>query len=210
MAVEVPLMSGELGKTISTSTTTTYSAKALLLQTNFKWTDTWTFGFDAGQVSGNDGGTGKFGALYLNPNYQVANLLFRYNVAAIGTPGTASIYDSYITNARYFKLRSGYNSEKWTFDYALIYAKAVEVATAGKSAYNHTKNKYFTATTSQSDNLGTEIDLNAKYHWNKEISIGSGIGYLITGNYFAYTNDATKPNETKSSMALHIDTAVSF
>ncbi|MGZ3809400.1 MAG: hypothetical protein ACXVCE_15050, partial [Bacteriovorax sp.] len=193
-AVEVPLMSGELGRTSTASNATTYSAKAFILQTNYKWTDTWTIGFDGGQVSGHDGSTGKFGALYLNPNYQVANLLFRYNIAALGTSNQAvSVYDSYITNARYFKLRSTYNSEKWTFDTALIYAKALEVARAGFSAYNHTKNKIFTATTAQSDSLGTEIDMNAKYHWNKEITIGSGLGYLLTGDYFSYTNDATKP-----------------
>jgi hypothetical protein len=210
MAVEIPLMSGDLGKTSVASTATTYSAKAVLLQTNYKHTDTWTYGFDAGQVSGHNGDTGKFGALYLNPNYQVANLLFRFNVAALGdSTHSTSVYDSYITNARYFKLKAIYNSEKWTFDSALIYAKALEVAKAGTTSYNHTKNKTFTAATTQSDNLGTEIDLNAKFHWNKEISIGTGIGYLITGDYFGYTNTST-PNSVKSSMLLQLNTSVTF
>lgn len=211
MAVEVPLMSGDLGKTTSGSTAvTTYSAKAFILQTNYKHSDTWTFGFDGGQVSGHDGATTKFGALYLNPNYQVANLLFRYNLSAIGTGQSASIYDSYITNTRYFKLRAGYSSEKWTFDSAIIYAKAIETAKAGYSSYNHTTNKLFTAVTSQSDSLGTEIDLNGKYHWNKEISIGTGLGYLIPGDYFSYTNSTTLTNKAKSSLLLQINTAVTF
>ncbi|MBP9680136.1 MAG: hypothetical protein KBD76_01930 [Bacteriovorax sp.] len=211
MAIEIPLMSGELGKTTNTTAQTTYSAKALLLQTNFKWTDSWTVGFDAGQVSGHDGSTGKFGALYLNPNYQVANLLFKYNIAALGASNRSlSVYDSYMTNARYFKLRSNYNSEKWSFDSAIIFAKALEVATAGRSAYNHSSHKIFTATTTQSDSLGTEIDFNAKYHWNKEISIGSSLGYLITGDYFSYTNDASKVNQAKSSLLLQVNTAVTF
>lgn len=211
MAIEVPLMSGELGKTTAAASATTYSAKAFLIQTNYKHTETWTMGLDAGQVRGHDGSSGKFSALYLNPNYQVANLLFRYNIAALGDSTHAtSVYDSYITNARYFKLHSSYNSEKWTFDTAIIYAKALEVAKAGEVAYNHTKNKLFTATTNQSDSLGTEIDFNAKYHWNKEISIGSGLGYLFTGDYFGYTNDATKQNQAKSTLLLQINTSVTF
>ncbi len=210
MAVEVPLMSGELGKTSAAGTATTYSAKAFLLQTNYKWTDTWTVGLDAGQVSGHDGGTGKFGALYLNPNYQIANLIFRYNRNAVGTT-SQSIYDSSITNARYFKLRSSYSSEKWVFDSALIIAKAIETAKAGANAYNHTKNKIFTnAVGNQSDSMGTEVDFNAKYHWNKEVSIGSALGYFMPGDYFSYTNSATVTNQTKSSLLLQINTAVTF
>ncbi len=202
---ELPLMSGDL----KTANSDTYSAKALLLQSNYRWTDSWTLGFDFGQVSGHDGAGKKFGALYLNPNYQIANLLFRYNMVAVSTPGTNSIYDSYITNARYFKIRSGFRSEKWSFDQALIFAQAMEVAKSGSSAWNHTKNNTFTAAANQDKNLGTEIDLNAKYQWNKEISIGTGLGYLITGDYFGFTNTAT-PNPTKSSLLLQINTAVTF
>lgn len=203
--VELPLMSGDL----KTADSDTYSAKALLFQSNYKWTDSWTVGFDFGQVSGHDGAGRKFGALYLNPNYQIANLLFRYNMQAVSTPTASSIYDSYISNARYFKLRSAYNSEKWSFEQAIIFAQAMETAKAGAQAYNHTKNTVFTASHNQDKNLGTEIDLNAKYHWNKEISIGTGLGYLITGDYFGYTNTAT-PNDTKSSLLLQINTAVTF
>jgi hypothetical protein len=210
LAVEVPLMSGEMGQTSTAGTMTTYSAKAIILQTNYKHSDSWTFGFDAGQASGHDGNVGKFGVLYLNPNYQVANLLFKYNTSALGDSTHAtSVYDSYITNARYFKLRAGYTSERWTFDSAIIRAIALETAKSGQSAYNHTKNKIFTAVADQSDNLGTEIDLNADYHWNKEISIGTGLGYLLTGDYFGFTNTAT-PNEVKSSLMLQINTSVTF
>ncbi len=209
VALEVPLISGELGKTSAANTVTSYSTKAILLQSNYKPNDTWGFGFDAGRVNGHDGSSRKFGAFYLNPNYQVANILFRYNLNAI-SDSSASIYDSYITNAMYFKLRSSYSTEKWTFDTGLIYAKAVETATAGKVAYNHAKNKIFTAATTQSDDLGTELDVNATYKWNNEISIGAGIGYLMTGDYFSYTNDAAIKNEAKNSLLLQINTSVTF
>lgn len=211
MGVEVPLVSGDIGKLTSAGTVAKYSARAVLLQTNFKPSDSWTFGFDGGQVSGHDGGIATFGALYLNPNYQVANLLFKYNIAALGdSTHASSVYDSYITNTRYYKLRSTYNSEKWTFDTAVIYAKAISVATNGNAAFNHMKGKNFTATTSQSDSLGTEVDLNGKYHWNKEISIGSGLGYLFTGDYFGYTNDITKPNTAKNSLLVQVNTSITF
>jgi len=204
--VELPLLSGDLKTAIPSST---ISSKALLVQSNYRWTDSWTIGFDFGQVSGHDGSNTKYSALYLNPNYQIANLLFRYNLTAIGTPGANSIYDSYITNARYFKLRSRYNSEKWTFDQALIFAQAMEVAKTGTSAYNHTTNTIYAANANQDKNLGTEIDLNANYHWNKEISVGAGLGYLITGDYFGFNNTAT-PNATQSSLLLQINTSVTF
>lgn len=211
IAVEVPLMSGDLGKTIAGGPTVSYSTKAILAQTNYHLNDSWTFGLDGGHVNGHDGSASKFGALYLNPNYQVANLLFRYNIGAIGSNGVnGSVYDSYITNAMYLKLRSSYSTEKWIFDTAIIYAKALETAEAGKVAYNHTKNKLFTATTTQSDSLGTEIDMNATYKWNNEISIGAGLGYLITGDYFSYTNDPAIKNEAKSSLLLQVNTSVTF
>lgn len=208
VAVEVPLISGDLGRNAA-GALRSYSAKAIILQSNYRANDFWTFGFDGGQVAGDDGSPTKFGAVYLNPNYQVANILFRYNLNALGD-SNQSVYDSYITNALYLKLRSSYSTEKWTFDTGLIYAKARETATAGKSAYNHTKNKIFTAVTTQSDDLGTEIDLNATYKWNNEIKIGAGLGYLVTGDYFSYTNDVTNKNEAKSSMLLQVNTSVTF
>jgi hypothetical protein len=208
-ALEVPLMSGDVGKTTAAGTKTSYSSKAILLQSNYKLSDTWTFGFDGGHVGGHDESQTKFGALYLNPNYQIANLLYRYNLNAVGD-SKQSIYDSYITNSLYLKLRSSYSTEKWTFDTAVIYAKALEVAQAGHLAYNHTKNKMFQAVANQSKDLGTEIDANATYKWNNEVSLGASAGYLITGDYFAFTNDLTKKNEVKSSLILQVNTSVSF
>jgi hypothetical protein len=213
MTVEFPLFSGTLGHASDAATVSSYNAKAIILQTNYKHNDNCTYGFDGGQVSGSRGDANKFGATYLNPNFQIANLLFRYNFAAVKQTGVAgtqqSIYDAYITNARYFKLRSTYNAEKWTFDSALIYALAMETASAGSKAFNHTTGKIFDAVASQSSSLGTEIDFSAKYRWNNEVSIGSALGYLVTGDYFAFTNTTT-PNAVKSSMLLQINTAISF
>lgn len=208
--IEVPLVAGDLGKTGATDRVTTISTKAFLLESTYKVKDDFNVGIDAGFVNGHDGSAGTFGALFLHPNYQVANLLFRYNIAALGgTSASDSVYDSYITNATYFKIRSQYNTEKWIFDSAIIYAIAQETAHTGQVAYNHTKNKIFTAAADQDDNLGTEIDLNATYKWNNEVRISGALGYLFTGDYFGFTNTAT-PNEAKNSLLLQINTSVTF
>jgi hypothetical protein len=209
-AVEVPLMTGNLGHVYSSTTVSEYSTKAILLQSNYQASDSWNFGIDAGDVSGSDGSTTKVSATYLNPNYQIANLLFRYNLNAVANYTSQSVYDSYMTNAQYVKLKGSFSTEKWTFDSALIYAKAKEVAKSGSLAFNHTKNKYFTAVANQSDSLGTEFDFNMKYHWNKEVSIGSSLGYLFTGDYFAFTNDTANNNTVKNSMALQVNTLITF
>lgn len=208
VTIEFPLFSGNLGHASDAATLTSYNAKAILLQSNYKHNDNWTYGIDAGKVSGDSGDKSKMEAAYLNPNFQVANLLFRYNLSAVNDTNK-NIYDSYITNSLYFKLRSTYNSEKWTFDSALIYAKAQKTATAGATSFNHMNGKFFTAVANQSDDLGTEIDFNSKYRWNNEVSIGAGLGYLITGDYFSFNNTAT-PNAAKSSMILQINTAIAF
>ena len=208
LTLEFPLFSGTLGRVYNSTTESTYNAKAILLQTNYKHNDNWVYGFDAGQVSGATGNTNRFEAAYLNPNFQVANLLFRYNFAAVKN-SNQNIYDSYITNARYFKIRSTYNSEKWSFDSAIIMATAMKTASKSSSAFNHTTGKFFTAVANQSDALGTEVDFNAKYRWNNEVTIGTSLGYLATGDYFAFNNTAT-PNNAKSSMLLQINTGISF
>mgnify|MGYP000328866489 CR=1 FL=1 len=72
------------------------------------------------------------------------------------------------------------------------------------------KNKIFAANLTQSDDLGTELDVNATYKWNNEISIGAGFGYLISGDYYGYTNSSTVTNTPDSSMLLQLNTSVSF
>lgn len=211
LGLEVPLLSGELGYANNSNRITKFSTKAILLQTQYKKSESWKFNLDLGHVAGHDGSSAKYGAMYLNPNFQIANLLFRYNINAIQNPtANDSIYDSYITNAQFAKLSATYDSEKWTIRYGIIYAKAIETATTGRAAYNHTKHKIFTANATQSDDLGTEIDLNADYKWNQEINIGLGAAYLLTGDYFSYSNNASVINEKKNSLLFQANTIISF
>ncbi len=210
VAIEVPLMSGEVGDLFGLGQTP-YKAQAIIIESNYKLNESWTFGLDAGKVSGDAGGTGSFDAMFLNPNYQIANFLFRYNLRAIANTTSMSIYDSYITNARYAKIRASYLGETWDWDFAIITAIAEETAKVGQTAYNHEANhRIANSLTDQSDSMGVELDINFNYKWNKEISIGGGLGYLMTGDYFTYTNSTTTTNTTANAFVLQLNTGIKF
>jgi hypothetical protein len=213
-AVEVPLMGGEIGNVYTGTAQVKYKAKAFLFESNLRLTDSWKFGFDAGQVSGDAGTQSSFDAMYLNPNYQVANILYRYNLSAIsradGTNG--NVYDSYITNSTYFKVRADYIGERWSWNAAVIKAVANETADTGQPFYVHETNTYVSsgASTTQSDDLGLEIDLGFKYKWNDEIHIGGNFGYLMAGDYYSFTNSTGVVNSADNSMLMQINTGISF
>lgn len=206
---EVPILSGDLGK-VYNDVNAKVNAKSFLFETEYKVSDSWKVALDFGSVSGHDGSTGSYDAMFLNPNYQIANLLFRYNLQAIANPGTQNLYDSYISNATYAKIAGEYKSDKWSWIAALIWAKANETASSGSNAYNHTNNTIFSATDTQSDDLGIEVDLNFDYHWNNAVTVGGSLGYLFTGDYYAFTNDAGNTNEADNSFALQLRTSIEF
>ena len=209
--IEVPILSGEIGNIYGNTTQndTKYKARAIIFEADLNASDSLSFGLHGGQVSGHDGSTSSFEAMYLNPNYHVANLLFRYNLNAVSNTQTKNVYDSYLTNARYLKFQTTYTTENWTWEGAIIKAWAEEAARIGESAFNHTTNRIFTAQTNQDDDLGLEVDVNFEYAWNTEISIGGSFGYLFTGDYFSF-NDTTTPNSADDSYVLQLKTSISF
>jgi len=208
IGLEVPIISGELGNLFG-SGVTKYKAKAYVLEANYKTSGSWSFSFLAGMVNGDDGVDNSFDAMYLNPNYQVANLLFRYNLQAVANSNNYSIYDSYINNATYAKFGTTYQSEKWKWDIAAIWAKADQAAKAGTRSYNHFTNKTFTANYDQKYDLGLELDTGFEYKWNAEVTVGANAGYLFTGKYFGYTNTATE-NVVDNSYVLQLRTSINF
>jgi hypothetical protein len=210
IAAEAPLLSDNLGSILGAGTTTKVKSKALVLESKYQISNSWNISLKGGQVSGNPGGGNSFEAMYLNPNYQVANLMFRYNLRAVSDPSNINLYDSYITNATYIRLGGTYSTEKWQWDAGILYAKAREVAKAGQFAFNHEKNFRFNAVQDQSSDLGLELDLDFNYQWNNEISIGGGVGYLFTGDYYAFTNDPSIKNETNNSFVMQLRTAIEF
>ncbi len=209
IAIEVPFINGKVSNAFSANSSSNYKANAFLLEAQYKKSDKWSFGLKAGKVDGEDGNSNEFGAMYLHPNYKISNLLFNYNLIAASDPNNKSIYDSYITNTRYFQIYANYNKNKWLWHISLLYAKAEQTAISGSDAYNHTKHKIFSATEDQSDDLGMEVDINVIYKWNKEIKIETLFGYLSTGDYFAFTNNANK-NSILNSHSLEIRTSIAF
>ena len=154
--IEIPILNGEIGNLFGNNNVE-YKTRAFLIESSYKASDKFTFNLNFGNVPGHDGSDNKFSAMYLNPNYQIASLLFRYNLRAIANPmGTnaRNVYDSYIHNANYIKCNVQYKREHWTWNLAYIWARANQVAEANKSAYNHLTNKIFTATQDQEKTLG--------------------------------------------------------
>lgn len=207
-SVEIPIMGGEIG-TVYTNQPAKYKAKAIITESTYRLNNRWKLGLNAGMVDGHSGSESDFSALYLNPNYQVAGLLFRYNMRAVHDPSSENVYDSYVTNALYAKIFAEYETDKWLWDMGLVYAKARETAKAGSKAFNHESNRLFDATADQSDDLGMEVDLGFNYKWNSEVHIGGSLAYLFTGDYWGYTNTATK-NETQNTFGAQLRAAITF
>src|SRR5690606_7059015 len=128
---------------------------------------------------------------YLNPNFQIADLMFRYNYAAI-SEGGRSIFDSSVVNARFFKLFGNYKTDKWTWKSALIFANALETAKTGKKSYHHERNYRYDAKANQNDSYGYELDLGFDYRWNPNVTISGYYAYWMVGDYYEFVGDGSK------------------
>ncbi len=202
VAVEVPFVSGDLGFVKEAQQQTNYKATAVILENSFEISERWTFGLDLGQVSGDSGGAGKFEAMYLHPNYQIAYLMFRYNLENISS-GSGSMHDSYITNTRFLKFYGKYFAENWSLYGAFIYGMAMETAQGGGNlAFNHEKNRSFTSNLAQADDFGYELDFGFDYNWSANVVIGAQLGYFFVGDYYQFTNDVNTPAQKLSNSYL--------
>ncbi len=188
VAAEASLQSGEYGDVYKDNTgTSKLSANAYVLEAKYELNPKWDLGFTGGQVSGDKGSSGKFEAGYLHPNFQIAELMFKYNYAAF-TEGGRSIFDSSITNARFYKIHGNYKTDKWLWKGAIIMAKALETAEAGKRSYHHEESYAFDSTEDQDDDLGFEVDFGFDYKWNPNVTISGYYGYWKVGDYYSFTN----------------------
>lgn len=205
---EVPLMTGDMGEIYPGVTDTEVDAKAFLLNNTYKLNTNHSFHFDFGMVSGSDADNQTYGAMYLNPNFQVANIMFRYNLAAIADTDL-NVFNSGIANATYAKFAHRYDSGTWSWTNSVVWAKADQVAKAGSDAINHEKNKRFTANADQADDLGFEIDSNFSYKWNTSVTLNANLGYFFVGDYYAFSNAAT-PNETNDTYLIYLGADIKF
>lgn len=188
VAAEGSYQTGKFGVVDSSGESKKLSATAAVLDVKYELNPKWEVGALVGSASGNDASSSKFGASYLNPNFQIADLMFRYNYAAINEGGR-SIFDSSVTNANFFRLWGNYKTDKWTWKTAFIMATAIETAKAGKDAYNHERNYKYTAQSKQDSSYGYEFDFGFDYRWNPNVTIGAYYAYWIVGDYYAFQND---------------------
>lgn len=188
VSAEASIQSGDYGNIYGGTEDSKLSANAYIFEGKYDLNPKWDVGIIAGQVNGDNGDSDKFEAAYLHPNYHVANLMFRYNYAGFNEGGR-SIFDSSITNARFFKLFGNLKSDKWTWKSSFVMANALETAEGGgKQAYHHEENYRFTSTDKQDDDYGYEIDLGFDYRWNPNVVISGYYGYWFVGDYYEYSN----------------------
>jgi len=190
VAFEASLQSGDYGNVYQDgSGNSKLAANAYILEAKYELNPKWDVGFTGGQVSGDKGDSGKFEAAYLHPNYQIADLMFKYNYASFSNGGK-SIFDSSITNTRFYKIHGNFKTDKWVWKSALIMAKALETAQGGdKTAYHHEESYSFTSNQKQSNDLGFELDFGFDYKWNPNVTISGYYGYWKVGDYYAFSND---------------------
>ncbi len=187
LGLEIPMMSGEAGTVFGTTDEVDVDSNAYILQAAYKLNPRWELGLDAGMVKGEDG-EDQFNAMYLHPNFKIAQLMFAYNYQAFQANDQGNIFSSSVTNSTYAKLFANYSSDAWTWRMALIMATASETASNGDSFYNHETNSVTTANADQKDDLGMEVDVAFDYQWNPNILVTGYFAHWQVGDYYGFTN----------------------
>lgn len=210
--MEAPLYSGSiLG--------TQYKAYALALEGKYQFNDSWAVQFKAGRAPGQQNSvsstTSRWNMAYFNPNYRLGMFLFNYQLRNFagpktGTTGDASIYDNPVTNANYLQLGGSYKTDKWTLHLDWFAAKANTAAETGNYFFNSWDRKYVLANSTQSKNLGVEIDWGATFDWDQFTTFGLDFGWFMPGGYYAFSNDATTSNKTDNVFGVQAKVGIKF
>ncbi len=208
LGLEVPMLSGEVGTSFSDKTVDQdYDARAFILEASYELNQFWTIGINGGSVSGSDNDEKKQGAMYLHPNYQIAEIMFKYNLEGFQN-SAENAFRSNITNANFAKFYTRYQSDAWTWRMDIIMAKANEAAQKGDDFYDHSSQTYQAANDDQEDDLGMEFDLAFDYKWSPSVTVSGYIGYYKVGEFYAFTNDTSEEIEvsdiTASGMKINI------
>lgn len=193
IAAEASIQSGDYGDVYASGQKSRLSANAYIAELKYDLNPKWDIGATLGQVSGDNGGSTKFEALYLHPNYHVADLMFRYSYPSFNEGGK-NVFDSSITNTQFYKIYGNYKTDKWTWKGAFIVASAMKTAKVGRS-YHHEEHYSFTGTEKQKNDYGYEVDFGFDYRWNPNVVISGYYGYWVVGDYYAFTNNAATDME---------------
>ncbi|TDJ06647.1 MAG: hypothetical protein E2O68_04690 [Deltaproteobacteria bacterium] len=211
LEIEIPFFTGEMGNLYKPGEMAKYRAMAGVVNLAYTINDYWKVGLDGGFVSGDDGSEDAFNAMFLNPNYNIAFILFHYNASAISSvknPGYP--FDAYITDTTFFRLYGEFVTGRWNMNLTAIYAFANNPAKAADpQSYNPQKNKLFNAKYDQDKGLGFELDYGLTYSWNDEINIGLDLAYLMAGDYWAFNNTDT-PNTLRAPWLFKFKASMDF
>tara|TARA_Y100000768_G_scaffold388866_1_gene388064 strand:+ start:1415 stop:2821 length:1407 start_codon:yes stop_codon:yes gene_type:complete len=207
--LEIPMMSGEVGGAYGTDDAD-FDANAYILETKYQINTKWNVGLNAGMVKGDNGDTDSFEGLYLHPNYQLAQIMYRYNYYGFNN-NDYNVFDSSIVNSTYAQLFAHYKKGEWGWKLSALWAKADQTAKEGESYYNHAKRALSdaVATEDQSDDLGYEFDVAFEYQWNPSVMFSGFLGYHVVGDYYAFSDDEDELSTT-NVMSTGMRLAVEF
>jgi hypothetical protein len=206
LAAEIPYVSGTLGNLNGTSTS--FKALGIITKGAYEFNDNWSLLGDVGSVSGDQAVSGEFNALYLHPNFQVAELMFRYQLDGVEND-QVNVYESSINNALYAKFGAQYKTGPWMWKWSWLMAKADQTARSGNRAFQHTQGYHFTAAADQSDDLGQELDMNFDYQWNPNLVLSGLFAYYFVGDYYAFNNTGSNQAQ-KNPMAVGLKLDLKF
>jgi hypothetical protein len=211
LSAEAPIATGSIGGV-------DMSAYGLAVEGLGELADAWTGSINTGLASGQKSFTGnvsQYQFFYFHPNYQVANILFRYQLAnfsqqnaLIGSTDTVasqrSIYSSAITNAFYLSAGAKFKpSLRWTLNPSLTWARALQVAKSGRTFLNSWDYSFAQNNTNadQLANLGIEFDFNTKFEWDEKSDIRLETGMLFPGRFFSFDNTSST-NQANTPLIL--------
>lgn len=208
LAMEIPMLSGDVGTAYGSTTKQDLDAKAYIIETSYQLNPRWKLGLNAGFVGGSDDDQSSQEALYLHPNYKIAEIMFNYNLSGFQDQNE-NIYNASIVNTNYTRLFAHYTNDAWSWRFDFIMATANEVAKKGSKFYDHKSKSYSTAVAAadQDSNLGMEFDVAFDYEWSPSIVVTGYAAHYQVGDFYAFTNSATElslSNITASGFKLNI------
>lgn len=202
VAAEVPYLFGSIGDISDADAINSLSALGFAGEVRLDmplWKHVLKFGHAPGQQNSDAKSTtgtrtNEYGALYFHRNYNIANIMFNYNLNGFGgnNPDDYTIpnspYDTAVVNAKYLTLQTGTTGEQWSWYVRGVHARANVSASAGKDVFVHSRRAYEFANFDQETSLGWEFDLGGAFQWDESIRFGLDMGIWFPGDFFKFNN----------------------
>jgi hypothetical protein len=192
LAFEAALVSGDIGDVGKTGqTSTTISAQTYIVDLNYKLNPKWNVGLLSGFVSGDDASSDSFEGMFLHPNFNIAQILYRYDYNAFNNESNTNIFDASISNSTFLSSMQIIKQQPMDGTLPLLQRQLIRWRKTVVSFMIMKAIHFMTANGDQAGNLGLEFDAEFNYFWNPSITVSGFLAYLQTGDYFAFTNTGT-------------------